>query len=127
MTVKRWLFVDYENIPTLEYLEPKRYERLIVFIGPTQHSIKLPRAGQHGLMTLQVVQIRNQGKNSLDFHLAYYLGLLEAEAASSVEFEVLSLDKGFAPLIEYISAGGRVCRQLKMPQPGGPKKGSSEQ
>lgn len=124
MATKRWLFVDYENIPTLEELEPNTYEKVIVFIGPQQNSIRLPRKAGSGMLDMQVVQITKQAKNNLDFHLAYYLGRLEVEAESGTVFEVLSRDNGFSPLVAFIERTGRPCKQLRplQVQPGTGKK-----
>jgi hypothetical protein len=56
------------------------------------------------------VQIDGNGKNALDFHIAYYIGRLAAENPGA-SFHVISKDKGFDPLIKYLKAQGISCQR----------------
>jgi len=77
------LLVDFENIQDLDYLKKLRntdYE-VRVFLGP--HQAKLPtalvRQAQPFGSRLHWIQMEGHGKNALDFHIAYTIGLLVAE------------------------------------------------
>ena len=46
-------------------------------------------------------QISGVGRNALDFHIAYYLGVLSSKEPNAY-FHVISKDTGFDSLIEYL-------------------------
>ncbi len=110
------LLVDFENIQDLDYLKKLRntdYE-VRVFLGP--HQAKLPtvlvRQAQPFGNRLQWIQMEGHGKNALDFHIAYTLGLLVAEDRKRRIF-VLSKDTGFDPLIAYLGKRGIACERIE--------------
>jgi hypothetical protein len=69
-----------------------------VFHGPHQLKMLLryTALGPH----VTVVPISRPGKNSLDFHLVFYLGYLTARNPDG-QFAVLSKDKGYDPAIAH--------------------------
>jgi hypothetical protein len=110
------LLVDFENIQDLDYLKKLRntdYE-VRVFLGP--HQAKLPtalvRQAQPFGSRLQWIQMEGHGKNALDFHIAYTIGLLVAEDRKRRIF-VLSKDAGFDPLITYLTKRGVGCERIE--------------
>lgn len=110
------LLVDFENIQDLEYLNKLRntdYE-VRVFLGP--HQARLPtalvRQAQPFGSRLQWIQMEGQGKNALDFHIAYTIGLLVAEDRKRRIF-VLSKDAGFNPLITYLTKRSIACERIE--------------
>jgi PIN domain len=56
--------------------------------------------------------ISGDGKNALDFHLAFYLGEILTRAPDT-KCVVLSNDKGFAPLMKHLSGCGFNVRQAE--------------
>ncbi len=108
-----YAFVDYEGVGRLSKLDLSRYARIVLFVGACQHKIDCNVHYLHPLQ-LTVVKIEKRQGNNLDFHLAYYLGLLDHATLSAVVFEVISNDKGFTPLVHYLQARRRVCAQIRM-------------
>jgi hypothetical protein len=53
----------------------------------------------------QYIKISGNGRNALDFHIAFYVGQL-AMAERSARFYIVSKDQGFDPLIEHLKAKG---------------------
>ena len=51
------------------------------------------------------IDIEGQGKNALDFHIAYYLGEYLTRSPQSA-CVILSKDKGFDPLVKHLVARG---------------------
>jgi hypothetical protein len=51
------------------------------------------------------IVLEAHGPNALDFHIAYYLGVLVAADASGF-FHIISKDKGFDPLIQHLKGKG---------------------
>jgi hypothetical protein len=102
------VLIDLENVQpkNLPLLLGKGF-RVYVFVGENQ--AKLPfelvdamqRLGDFG----RYVKIAGQGRNALDFHIAFYLGALTREEPDGY-FHVISRDTGFDPLIEYLRRQG---------------------
>jgi hypothetical protein len=110
------LLVDFENIQDLDYLKKLRntdYE-VRVFLGP--HQAKLPtalvRQAQPFGSRLQWIQMEGHGKNALDFHIAYTIGMLVSEDRKRRIF-VLSKDAGFDPLITYLAKRSIACERVE--------------
>lgn len=101
-----YVLVDYENVPvrSLGQLAGERF-RVTVFLGP--NNTRLPvdlvlamqKLGERG----QYVQMTKAGGNALDFHVAYYLGVLSRTDPAGI-FHLISRDTGFDPLIEHLQA-----------------------
>ena len=110
------LLVDFENIQDLDYLKKLRntdYE-VRVFLGPHQSRIptELARQAQPFGDRLHWIQMEGQGKNALDFHIAYTIGLLVAESRTR-KIYILSKDTGFDPLISYLAKRSIACERIE--------------
>jgi hypothetical protein len=112
--MQRVLLVDFENIQEvkLERIEEGDY-RVCVFVGESQSKIplELVRSAQRLGDKLEWLKIDGTGRNALDFHIAYYLGV-QVEKNRSGEYIILSKDKGFDPLVRYVSKQGVRCRRI---------------
>lgn len=110
------LLVDFENIQDLDYLKKLRNTdfEVRVFIGPQQAKLPtaLVRQAQPFGTRLQWIQMEGHGKNALDFHIAYTLGLLVAEDRKRRIF-VLSKDTGFDPLLSYLAKRNIDCQRIE--------------
>jgi hypothetical protein len=113
--MNNFVLVDFEN------MQPKGMTllsggpfRIKVFLGTHQGKIPLDmaRALQSFGPDAEYVQIEGQGRNALDFHIAYYVGRLAAENPKA-GFYVISKDTGFDPLIRHLKAEGIDCRRVK--------------
>jgi hypothetical protein len=105
-----FVLIDYENVQPKDAgrLNGGRY-KVKVFTGVRQ---KVPVPMANALQALgadmQYVQITGEGKNALDFHIAYYIGRLAAETPGAT-FHVISADTGFDPLIQHLAAQNVSC------------------
>lgn len=110
------LLVDFENIQDLDYLKKLRNTdfEVRVFLGPHQSRLpsSLVRQAQPFGTRLQWIQMEGNGKNALDFHIAYTIGLLVAEDRKRRIF-VLSKDTGFDPLIAYLAKRNIACERIE--------------
>jgi hypothetical protein len=101
-----YVLIDYENVQprNLEIL-PNHTFKVLVFVGASQAKIPydLAAAMQHFGDNAQYVKIGGNGKNALDFHLAFYVGELVAKEPEAY-FHVISQDTGFDPLIKHLKA-----------------------
>jgi len=109
MKNKKWVFVDHENIGHLNDFESDGIDKIFVFVGATHKTLKINFIKLNDNVSLEIIKIKKIGENNLDFHLAYYLGKLDVISDLDVEFIVLSADKGFDHLIQYVNDNGRIC------------------
>lgn len=107
-----WGFVDYENVGSLKGIDFSQYEKLYVFCGPKNPSIKLGDVAIREFLKIELIKLSTAGFNNLDFHIAYYLGKFSESAPPETEFHVISKDNGFNGLISHIRTTGRACRKV---------------
>ena len=99
-----FVLVDYENV------QPKDIGllhggpfKVKVFLGPKQS--KIPVALAEALQPLgsnvEYVLLETAGNNAVDFHIAYYVGVLSSEDPAAY-FHIISRDSGFDPLIKHL-------------------------
>jgi hypothetical protein len=78
-----------------------------VFLGA--HQPKIPVALAAALhefgANAEYVLLDGSGANALDFHIAYYVGLLAAQD-SAASFHIISRDTGFDPLLRHLKVKG---------------------
>jgi hypothetical protein len=103
---KRLVLVDFENVQKLDLSILDASYRAIVFVGASQVP---PKA--HRFSRVDFQKIEGNGKNALDFHIAFYLGRT-FETAPDTECIVLSKDKGYDPLLVYLKKNGLSCRRI---------------
>ena len=112
--VNRILFIDLENVQSIELSGVPLDVGVLVFYGMLQK--KLPEAlvvrAQPLGTRLKWHKITGQGPNALDFHIAFFLGQELAHRPSS-ECVVISRDTGFDPLIQHLRAAGHNCRRAE--------------
>jgi len=101
-----YILIDYENVQTksLALLKGKQF-RVRIFLGPnnTKLPVELVLAMHELGERADYVILQTPGINALDFHIAYYLGILAANDPSGF-FHIVSKDTGFDPLIKHMKA-----------------------
>jgi hypothetical protein len=99
-----YVLIDFENV------QPKNFEiianqsfKIFIFIGANQTKVPLDIAAamQEFGENAKYIKISGNGQNSLDFHIAFYIGQLSLEDPEGY-FHVISKDSGFDPLIEHL-------------------------
>lgn len=98
--MKNFVYVDYENMGNLKSF-PKINGKYFFFIGVNQKSIPKSLVFASNENEVEWVEIDGNGKNALDFHIAYYLAKNDTNA-DTLHF-VLSKDKGFDSLLSSIN------------------------
>jgi hypothetical protein len=101
---ENYVLIDFENVQpkNLNILAAHPF-KVLVFIGASQ--TKVPRHVAVAMQELgdraKYVEINGNGPNALDFHIAYYIGLLAASDPGG-NFHIISKDRGFDPLIRHL-------------------------
>lgn len=99
--MKKYIYIDYENMSNLKNLLAGEDRTYFFFIGAGQKRIPKDLVLDSNEVSVKWVNIEGQGKNALDFHIAYYIAKKDAE--NNVQHFILSKDKGFDPLISHIN------------------------
>lgn len=103
---KNYVLIDYENVQPkdMKGLDGDHYN-VIVFVGSDQKKVTIEVASMLQRMgeRADYIRISGNGDNALDFHIAYYIGLLSAKEPGA-SFYIVSKDKGFDPLIEHLKS-----------------------
>lgn len=107
------LFVDFENAGKVDLSTVPADVFVPFFFGASQKSVPtefLKAALKLGDRFLPI-DIEGQGKNALDFHIAFYLGEYLA-ANPHASCTILSKDKGFDPLVKHLRKRGFAVRRV---------------
>ncbi len=101
---KNYLFIDYENVQpeAIAGLEKGNFY-ILLFLGASQSKLntQLVRSLQPLGTRVEYVILSGNGKNALDFHIAYYIGE-RAAIEPDAYFHIVSKDAGFDPLIQHL-------------------------
>jgi len=103
-----YVLIDFENVqPVLTAALASEVFKIIVFVGATQVRVpyNLIEAVQAWGDRIRFIKISGNGRNALDFHIAYYLGELAA-AEPEAYFHAIAVDKGMDPLIQHLQDKG---------------------
>lgn len=111
--MKKLLLVDFENVPKVDLAALPADVTVPFFFGASQRTVPtafLKEALKLGSRFVPI-DIEGQGKNALDFHIAFYLGEY-LQAAPGAECVILSRDKGFDPLVRHLAGRGFKVRRV---------------
>jgi hypothetical protein len=105
------VLIDFESVhpESLAALEHDHF-KVVVFVGASQAKVPfevatvLQRMGQKA----EYVKISGNGKNALDFHIAFYIGHWATQDPTAY-FHVISKDGGFDPLIQHLKSKKIYC------------------
>ncbi len=108
------LLIDLENITPATLTDWPVKSPIYLFVGEKQGKLKtdlvqslLPRGEK-----VHLIQVKGEGKNALDFHIAFYLGQLSASQPGTA-FKILSGDKGFDPLVKHLKQLEVDCERIE--------------
>lgn len=99
-----YVLIDFENLQPelLEALDLEHF-RVMVFIGANQTKVSVEFASmlQRLGTRAQYLRISGNGRNALDFHIAFYAGELLAKDPTAV-FHIIAVDAGYDPLLQHL-------------------------
>jgi hypothetical protein len=109
----KFLLIDYENIQKVDLSGIPDDIKIMIFVGQSQKNIPfdLVQQAQRFGDRVEWIKIDGQGSNALDFHVAFYLGRLQA-SHEKASFVILSKDKGFDPLVRHINNSKGDCQRI---------------
>lgn len=98
------VLVDFESVQPKSIAALKGdHFRLMLFVGASQTKLPLELVAEMQRMgdKAQYVQISGNGRNALDFHIAFYVGQLAAVDPTAF-FHIIAKDKGYDPLVHHL-------------------------
>jgi hypothetical protein len=122
LVTEQVVLVDLENVRGLDLTRLPAHARIKVFAGESQS--RLPTDLVEEALKLgsrfELVRIKGNGPNALDFHIACHLGEGICKYPKA-EFVILSNDKGFDPSCgtsrRASSSAGAKARRVRRPHP----------
>lgn len=107
------LLVDFENVQQVDFSRLDKTYSVVIFVGASQKNIpiELVTNAQKFGIPVEWKKIEGNGSNALDFHIAMELGRI-LENSNKPECVVLSKDKGFDPLLRFLTKSGLKCERL---------------
>jgi hypothetical protein len=111
---KHLVLVDYDGVPGIDLSLLDASYRAIVFVGDGRNPPATAgiQDAAHRFARIVFHSIADPGKNSLDFHIAFYLGRT-FEAAPETICIVVSRDREFDPLLLHLNSRGQRCRRVE--------------
>ena len=111
------LLVDYENVKDTGLRQLPAHDRVQLFVGKGQRpKIDFVKSALDQGTRLDMIQVAEQGRNNLDFYIAFYLGKL-AQEEPNARFIVFSNDQDLDPLIAHLTKRGiPITRMGTVPQ-----------
>jgi hypothetical protein len=101
-----YVLIDFENVqPKNLELLTKHPFKVFVFVGASQTKVPFDLADSMQLLgnSAKYIKITGNGRDALDFHIAYYVGELAGKDPDA-HFNIISKDKGFDPLIQHLKS-----------------------
>jgi hypothetical protein len=107
------LLIDYENVGNIDLNSIPPGVRVPFFFGASQKKVSTEflKAAHRLANRFVPIDVEGQGKNSLDFHIAFYLGEYLAQSPK-LQCVILSKDKGFDPLVKHLTNRGLRVRRV---------------
>jgi len=113
------LLIDLENCPTqIQQLKVDLDQYLQIVICYAHSQAKIPLSWLNELAEaiqrnkLRVIQMAQGGKNSADFGLAFFAGVLMQEHPVETEFIIVSNDKDLDHVVHLLKAQKRVAQRI---------------
>ena len=102
------VLIDYENVqPNVAEVLAAPIFKVWVFLGVQQTKVKVDlldlvqRKGDDA----RIIRMSSSGRNALDFHMSYYVGMLATQQPDGY-FHLIAKDTGMDPLIEHLKDKG---------------------
>ena len=106
------LLVDYENVKDTGLRQLPSHDRIQLFVGKGQKpKIDFVKDALDRGTRLDMIQVAEQGRNNLDFYIAFYLGKALQEEANA-RFIVFSNDQDLDPLLAHLVKRGISCSRV---------------
>ena len=118
MSVKmqRYVFIDFDNLKKVKFKKLEKVcDKLFILIDVNEKSIpfslvmNIQRLGKG----VKWIVVDRQTSENLSQHISFVMGRLHQKVDKTIEFAILSNDKSFDSLVNFINTSGRSCLRVK--------------
>ena len=113
---RRYIFIDFNNLKKIKFKKLEKVcDKVFVFIDndtksiPLKLVIQMQRLGKG----IKWIPITKPHRGNMNYHMCFLMGQLDKKLDKEIEFAVLSQNKSFDSLINYINEKGRSCIRVK--------------
>lgn len=113
---KRYIFIDFENLKKVKFKKLEKVcDRMFILVDADEKSIPFPlvRQVQRLGKAIKWIPIANPSDGDMNYHIAFLMGRLHQKVKREIEFAILSDERSFDPLVNFINASGRACLRVK--------------
>lgn len=115
MQSRRYIFIDYEDLINIKFKKLEKIcTRIFVFVNSDISSVPMYLVQQMQRMGKDIkwISVENS-KNGTNYHISFLMGKLHEKVSTDIEFAILSNEKDFDPLVNFINNSGRSCIRVK--------------
>lgn len=106
---REYILIDYENVQPDDFELPAGIDwRILVFVGAKQKRLSLKLHKQR----VEIIPMNGNGRNALDFHIAFALGAL-SERDPKARFHIVSKDNDYDLLLASVKKKGLRCARVE--------------
>ncbi len=113
---RRFIFIDFANLKKVKFKKLEKVcDKIFVFISSNEQFISFELVQQMQRLGKDVkwVVIDTPVDESMNYHICFLLGRLHQKVDKDIEFAILSNDKSFDTLINFINDSARSCIRVK--------------
>ncbi len=113
---KRYIFVDYNSLKRVKFSKLEKVcNKVFILIHHSEENIPFDLVLQAQRLGKRVKWISTEADdiNGFNFHISFLMGAIHQKVDDSIEFAILSDDKSFDILVDFINDSGRNCLRIK--------------
>ncbi len=114
--MQRYVFIDFNNLKKVKFKKLEKVcDKLFILIDVNEKSIpfslvmNIQRLGKG----VKWIVVDRQSAENLSKHISFVMGKLHQKVDKAIEFAILSNDKSFDSLVNFINTSGRSCIRVK--------------
>ncbi|MFK8103013.1 MAG: PIN domain-containing protein [Saprospiraceae bacterium] len=113
---RRYIFIDFEDLKKVKFKKLEKVcDKVFVFINEEETHIPFELVQQMQALGKGVkwISIPQPITTNFNYHICFLMGKLHQKVDKQIEFAILSNDKSFDPLVNFINTTSRSCLRVK--------------
>lgn len=113
---RRYVFIDFEDLKKVKFKKLEKVcDKLFILITTEERYIPFELVQQMQKIGKGVkwILVDDQIEKNVNYHICFLMGRLHQKVNSDIEFAILSNDKAFDPIVNFINNCGRSCLRVK--------------
>jgi len=113
---RRYIFIDFEDLKKVKFKKLEKVcDKLFILITNEERYIPFDLVQQMQKIGKGVkwILVDDSIDKNVNYHICFLMGRLHQKVNSDIEFAILSNDKDFDPIVNFINNCGRSCLRVK--------------